>query len=291
MILFVFIVKSQLGRGRVVRPRERRALSEGPGWRGALLRPGWFGRRDHVSRGTDPGPVVCPRSGCGGGHSPVSGLIAAPRSRSSKCRCGPEDLPVEPDRPDPHTAGEALPQTHVDAGEVRVHGDHVQTVADRHGLPVAAGVPARERHAATSRAATTGTPVGAGKSRPVCMPAPRGPKRSPSGAATGRRNRSGLTGRGRRSAAIVPGPAAPSAERPAKAWKRWIAACERGPYPPSIGPDGKPRVAARYWTAATSQPRLGTTMTRAPSAGRPLGPRAARVAGPATPSATSPLRA
>ena len=138
--------------------------------------------------------------------------------------------------------------------------------------------------------------------RPSCRPAPGSPRRCGTGCRAGRTRRrcASAPGRSARSASAgsagqaragSPAPATPSAARPAHAWKRRTAAWAWEPKPPSIDPDGKPCQARENWSAATSQPEAPGPIVRLPSDGLPRRPSAARVAAPATPSATSPLRA
>ena len=82
----------------------------------------------------------------GRGRQPVTplGSTAAPRRRSSKCRCGPVERPVEPTRPMSAPAATHWPRPDRDPRQVRVPARHPLTVPEDDELAVAAGVAVRD---------------------------------------------------------------------------------------------------------------------------------------------------
>ena len=128
-------------------------------------------------------------------HSPLRtavqspGSIAAPRSRTSKWRCGPKAWPVAPTPPTGAPGAHPLASPHRYAREVRVHRPHSAAVRDRHEVAPAAvaSSPPRSRDRRPRRAPSRPREPG---SRCRCgSPRPAGRTRSPRGALTGRRER------------------------------------------------------------------------------------------------------
>ena len=89
-----------------------------------------------------------------------AGSTAAPRRRSSKCRCGPVERPVEPTRPSSAPAATHWPRRTDDLRQVRVPARHARAVAEDDELAVAAGVAVRDLDAAGSRPRAPAGPRG-----------------------------------------------------------------------------------------------------------------------------------
>ena len=232
-----------------------------------------------------------PRAAQTCGQSPVSGSIAAPRRRSSKCRCGPVELPVEPTVPTDCPLTRHWPGLDRDRVEVRVPAGHAGPVLDHDEPAVAAAVVAGGLHAA----AAGGRHAGAGGrpgSRGRCASRRRGAEAVGRRAAERREEaqrrarRRAACGRERGGAGDAVGPS------PAQPWKRWSAASPRGAEA-AVELAGREAVAWRAGTGARRRPNRARRRgwRGEPSRGRPRQPSAARVRGPATPSTTRPLRA
>ena len=224
-------------------------------------------------------PQACPSAG--------SGSTAAPRTRTSKWRCGPSASPVAPTRPSWKPVSTGSPTPNVDAREVRVQRPDACAVGDDDEAAPAAGEPAGVADPARGDS---------GDARHRTAQAGRGRRgnadhgdrsRRPPGRPTGGRARTGSVAAVRAARARLP------ARRRRRRQGRRNA--ESRAAPAECGrrrrrratPDGKPCSASANWSWSTSAPRAPARSTREPS-GRSRSAR--RVSGPTTPSTARPDR-
>ena len=215
------------------------------------------------------------------------------RSRSSKCRCGPVAFPVEPTLPMIRPATRHVPTRTGDPRKVGVPARHPHAVADDDEVAVAARVPAgraaRTRGPRRPRAAPCGLRVVEAGVEGAAAGAEAVGRRAADGREEAQR---GAARRAPERRPASPARRAPSAPRPAQAWKRRSAQpCRAGRARRRTRPDGKP-VPGEQELQRGDVPAPGARADdpRAEErAGRASRARAAS-AGPAMPSTARPRR-